>query len=77
MDRVLDALAFLHKKRDADDIRQEKLDDNCERAMFTAFHILVTLCEKEAIPESVSERLENPKESSLEEGIGELTLMKL
>lgn len=48
---VLRTLDYFHKKKDDDDVHKKDLDDNCERAMFTAFHILVILQEKATIPQ--------------------------
>lgn len=76
MGTVLRTLAYFHGKRDDDGVHKKDLDDNCERAMFTAFHILVILQEKATMPqkdlESVVQLMEALPQTEDCAGVGEL-----
>lgn len=51
IDAVLDTAGLFHYFKDLPPIKKAEMDDDCERAIFRAFHILVILKEQKAVPE--------------------------
>ena len=51
LDDLLDTASLFHYFKDLPAIKEAEMDDDCERAIFRAFHILVILKEQKAIPE--------------------------
>lgn len=49
VDAVLDTITQFHDLKNLPMIKKAQMDDDCERAMFRAFHVLVVLKEQRAI----------------------------
>ena len=49
VDSVLETMALFYELKSHPLVRKKRMDDDCERGMFKAYHILVTLIGYEAI----------------------------
>ena len=47
-DSVIETMGFFHKLQSHRIVRQEQMDDDCERGMYRACHILAALMDYEA-----------------------------
>ena len=50
IDALVDTMSLFYELQSHPLIRDEEMDDDCQRGMFRAYHTLVTLVENEAIP---------------------------
>ena len=47
-DSVIETMGFFHELQSHPVVKQEQMDDDCERGMYRAYHILIALMDYEA-----------------------------